>query len=50
MDAIRQRVIADLGQADRDYIHNVVKAQRAFEVNSRVIQATDEMLQRASNL
>jgi len=28
----------------------MILAQRAFEVNSRVIQATDEMLQRASNL
>ena len=37
MDAIRQRVIADLGQADRDYIHNVVKAQRAFEVAGRAL-------------
>ena len=28
----------------------MILAQRAFEVNSRVIQASDEMLQRASNL
>jgi flagellar basal-body rod protein FlgG len=28
----------------------MILAQRAFEVNSRVIQTTDEMLQRASNL
>jgi flagellar basal-body rod protein FlgG len=28
----------------------MILAQRAFEVNSRVIQASDEMLQRAANL
>ena len=37
MDAIRQRVIADLGQADRDYIHQVVKVQRGFEVAGRAL-------------
>ena len=35
LDEIRQRIIADLGDADRDYIYNVVKAQRAFEVAGR---------------
>jgi NADPH-dependent stearoyl-CoA 9-desaturase len=35
LDAIRQRIIADLGDEDRDYIYNVVKAQRAFETAGR---------------
>jgi NADPH-dependent stearoyl-CoA 9-desaturase len=35
LDEIRQRVMADLGDADRSYIYNVVKAQRAFEVAGR---------------
>jgi linoleoyl-CoA desaturase len=35
LDAIRQRVIDDLGTADRDYIYNVVKLQRALEVAGR---------------
>ena len=35
LDEIRQQVMADLGDADRDYIYNVVKAQRAFEVVGR---------------
>ncbi len=37
MDAIRQRVIADLGEKDAVYIRKVVKAQRAFEVAGRVL-------------
>ncbi|OLZ43917.1 fatty acid desaturase family protein [Amycolatopsis keratiniphila] len=35
MDAIRQRIVADLGQVDVDYIHNVIKTQRALEVAGR---------------
>jgi fatty acid desaturase len=35
LDAIRQRVVQDLGKADRDYIYKVVKAQRALEVAGR---------------
>jgi NADPH-dependent stearoyl-CoA 9-desaturase len=35
LDEIRQRIIADLGDADREYIYNVVKAQRLFEVAGR---------------
>ena len=35
LDAIRQRVVDDLGKEDRDYIYNVVKWQRAFEVAGR---------------
>jgi fatty acid desaturase len=37
LDAIRQRVIADLGEADATYIRNVVKAQRGFEVAGRAL-------------
>ena len=37
MDAIRQRVLADLGEVDATYIRNVVKAQRAFEVAGRAL-------------
>ena len=37
MDALRQRVIADLGEADADYIRGVVKAQRAFEGAGRAL-------------
>ncbi|MFS3127407.1 fatty acid desaturase family protein [Nocardioides sp. Bht2] len=37
LDAIRHRVIADLGEEDATYIRNVVKAQRAFEVAGRAL-------------
>jgi fatty acid desaturase len=37
LDAIRQRVIADLGEADAAYIRKVVKAQRGFEAAGRVL-------------
>ncbi|QIX25965.1 fatty acid desaturase [Nocardioides sp. JQ2195] len=37
MDAIRQRVVADLGEADATYIRNVVKAQRGFEAAGRAL-------------
>jgi fatty acid desaturase len=35
LDAIKQRLIDDLGKEDRDYIYRVVKAQRALEVTGR---------------
>ena len=35
LDAIRQRVVDDLGEDDRRYIYNVIKAQRALEVSGR---------------
>ncbi|MBE7188325.1 fatty acid desaturase [Jatrophihabitans endophyticus] len=35
LDAIKQRLIDDLGRDDREYIYNVIKAQRAFEVAGR---------------
>ncbi|MDN5892850.1 MAG: acyl-CoA desaturase [Nocardioides sp.] len=37
LDAIRQRIIADLGEEDAAYIRNVVKAQRGFEVAGRAL-------------
>ena len=37
MDAIHQRVIADLGEADATYIRTVVKAQRGFEIAGRAL-------------
>ncbi|SHH02339.1 Fatty acid desaturase [Jatrophihabitans endophyticus] len=35
LDALRKRVIDDLGAEDREYIDNVVKAQRGLEVGGR---------------
>jgi NADPH-dependent stearoyl-CoA 9-desaturase len=37
LDAIRQRVIADLGEDDRAYLHRIVKAQRGFEAAGRAL-------------
>jgi fatty acid desaturase len=36
LDAVRRRVLNDLGQADADYIRRVIKVQRSFEVLGRV--------------
>ena len=35
LDELRDRVLADLGEADREYIYDVVKVQRALEVAGR---------------
>jgi NADPH-dependent stearoyl-CoA 9-desaturase len=35
LDAIRNRVVADLGEDDRKYIYDVIKWQRGFEVTGR---------------
>jgi linoleoyl-CoA desaturase len=35
LDALKKRHVDDLGAADRDYIYNVIKAQRALEVTGR---------------
>jgi linoleoyl-CoA desaturase len=35
LDAIKLRVINDLGAEDRDYIYKIIKAQRALEVTGR---------------
>ena len=37
MDAIRQRVLGQLGEEDATYIRNVVKRQRQFEVAGRAL-------------
>ncbi|KAA1248992.1 acyl-CoA desaturase [Mycobacterium simiae] len=37
LDAIKRRVMADLGQEDADYIRRVIKAQRALEVGGRAL-------------
>ncbi len=35
LDALRARLVADLGEPDRKYIYDVIKAQRGFEVAGR---------------
>jgi fatty acid desaturase len=35
IDAIRARVVADLGQSDVDYIRRIVRAQRLLEISGR---------------
>ncbi len=37
LDAIRESVIADLGERDADYIRGVIKAQRTLEVGGRAL-------------
>jgi fatty acid desaturase len=37
LDAIKERVMADLGQVDADYIRRVIKAQRGLEVAGRAL-------------
>jgi NADPH-dependent stearoyl-CoA 9-desaturase len=37
LDAIKERVMADLGERDADYIRRVIKAQRALEVGGRAL-------------
>ncbi len=37
LDAIRQRVLSELGEQDATYIRNVVKYQRGFEVAGRAL-------------
>jgi fatty acid desaturase len=37
MDAIRQRIVADLGEKDSAYIYDIVKKQRAFELAGRAL-------------
>ncbi|GAB2545319.1 fatty acid desaturase family protein [Nocardia heshunensis] len=35
LDALRARITEDLGDADREYIYNVIRAQRGFEIAGR---------------
>ena len=37
LDTIKEKVVADLGQADVDYIRTVIKAQRGMEVAGRAL-------------
>jgi fatty acid desaturase len=37
LDAIKERVVADLGEKDADYIRRVIKTQRALEVGGRAM-------------
>lgn len=37
LDALKERVMADLGEKDADYIRRVIKAQRALEVGGRAL-------------
>ena len=37
LDAMRQRVLADLGEEDAAYIRNVVKRRQQFEVAGRAL-------------
>jgi linoleoyl-CoA desaturase len=37
LDAIRDQVVASLGERDADYIHNVIATQRALELGSRAV-------------
>src|SRR5689334_23882875 len=37
LDAIKERVMAELGERDADYIRRVIKAQRALEVGGRAL-------------
>jgi fatty acid desaturase len=37
LDAIRQSVLADLGERDADYIRRIIRAQRALEVGGRAL-------------
>jgi linoleoyl-CoA desaturase len=37
LDAIKHRVLADLGERDADYIHRVIKAQRGLEAGGRAL-------------
>src|SRR3954464_11601495 len=37
LDALKERVIADLGERDATYIRRIIKAQRALEVGGRAV-------------
>lgn len=54
MNLKRSRIVAQYVEASNvqtaDEIVNLIVTQRAYEMNSKVIQASDEMLQQANNL
>ncbi len=37
LDELRARIVADLGQKDRDYLYSVIRAQRGFEIGGRAL-------------
>jgi len=37
LDAIRERVVADLGERDANYIRRIIKAQRGLEIGGRAL-------------
>ncbi len=37
LDALRLRIIAELGEPDAEYLRKVVKAQRSFEIAGRAL-------------
>src|SRR6185369_10381448 len=37
LDALKERVIADLGERDTTYIRRIIKAQRTLEVSGRAL-------------
>src|SRR3954470_12891579 len=37
LDALKERVIADLGERDATYIRRIIKGQRALEVGGRAL-------------
>src|SRR4051795_10738776 len=37
LDALKERVIADLGERDATYIRRIIKAQRTLEVGGRAL-------------
>ena len=39
LDAIKERVMADLGEQDADYIRRVIKTQRAMELSGQIGRA-----------
>ena len=47
---IRQSYLEASNVAVVDEMVNLIVAQRAYEINSKAIQASDDMLQQANNL
>ena len=37
LDELRARVVADLGEKDRDYLYGIIRAQRSFEIAGRAL-------------
>ena len=50
LDAIRRRVVADLGLRDADYIHKVIRVQRGLEVSGRGLFVVEALSNRCTLL